>query len=595
MAIKIAQINAQRSAAACMNLEMLMREGNIDILCIQEPYVFKGKVRGYTSFGVRVTQPDGVAPWVAVVSSEEKIQIFRLSFDKSDHVMCVHVKSKYEEFYLINVYCQFSLPIVPILQSIENILQRIKSANILITMDSNAKSHLWFSKDEDEREKIMEEFILHNNLFVLNEPNNVSTYMTTRGESNIDLTLISGKLLKAIKNWRVRKDCTVSDHNLITFEYDLLSEERRSFYTQDRYNIKKADWDKFVSLSEAQFNDDMIDDIANLEPERAVELFASALDSISKRSFPRKRSGKKLVPWWNSNLDKLRKASNSAKKQLLRARKLHLDRPEGYEATYKDAKNKYVREVKKSKKDTWQNFVITEGNKDPWSIVYKIAREKLRVTETACSLTLPTGEVTIGWRDTFEALMSKAVPEDSLRTETVEHWETKKENNNYSNSNMENCILEEEIEKVIRKLKNNKAPGLDGVHNETLKHLWKCKKEAILCLLNNCFRNVIFPRSWKNASITFILKDRNKDRTSISSYRPISLLPALGKVYERIIVDRLQLQYKEQKMESQRQCGFRKKRSTEDAFLYLRSDVENTKRKYVVILFIDIEGAFDNL
>lgn len=107
-------------------------------------------------------------------------------------------------------------------------------------------------------------------------------------------------------------------------------------------------------------------------------------------------------------------------------------------------------------------------------------------------------------------------------------------------------------------------------------------------------RNASFPQSWKCSSITFILKDKNKDRTSIGSYRPISLLSTLVKVYERIIVERLQQIYKEENLESQRQYGFRKN-STEDAFIHLRKGLETTNKKYVVILFIDIEEAFDNL
>lgn len=58
--------------------------------------------------------------------------------------------------------------------------------------------------------------------------------------------------------------------------------------------------------------------------------------------------------------------------------------------------------------------MTTEGNKDPWSIVTKIARDKLKVAETTCSLNLPTGEITLGWRDIFDTLIKKAVPTDDL-------------------------------------------------------------------------------------------------------------------------------------------------------------------------------------
>lgn len=133
----------------------------------------------------------------------------------------------------------------------------------------------------------------------------------------------------------------------------------------------------------------------------------------------------------------------------------------------------------------------------------------------------------MGWKDTFEALMRKAVPEVDLRAEGPEHFKIRKENDEYKNSNLEGEISVIEIENAITRTRKYKAPGDDGIHNETLKHLWRCKGEVIYCLLNNCFRNVSFPRNWKSAVITFILKDKNKDKTNISSYRPISLLPTL--------------------------------------------------------------------
>lgn len=55
MGLKLAQINAQRSSAASAELELIMRERNIDILCLQEPYIYNGKVRGFTSSNFKIT------------------------------------------------------------------------------------------------------------------------------------------------------------------------------------------------------------------------------------------------------------------------------------------------------------------------------------------------------------------------------------------------------------------------------------------------------------------------------------------------------------------------------------------------------------
>jgi len=179
MGLRIAQINAQRSSAAAADLEMIMRKENIDILCLQEPYSYKGKVRGYTSSGYRIVQPDGVNPWVAVIVLEAKLQIFRLACEKSEHLLCLHIISEADDFYLINVYCQFSMPIEPFLTSVENVLNNINSNKVIVMMDSNARSHLWFSNKADERGKIIEEFLLSKNLYVANKPNNPPTCLGT--------------------------------------------------------------------------------------------------------------------------------------------------------------------------------------------------------------------------------------------------------------------------------------------------------------------------------------------------------------------------------------------------------------------------------
>jgi len=48
MGLKIAQINARRSSTVAANLEILMIEYKINALCVQEPYSYKSKIRGYT-------------------------------------------------------------------------------------------------------------------------------------------------------------------------------------------------------------------------------------------------------------------------------------------------------------------------------------------------------------------------------------------------------------------------------------------------------------------------------------------------------------------------------------------------------------------
>lgn len=91
--------------------------------------------------------------------------------------MCLHVLTDTKSFYIINVYCQFSLPIEPFLTKVESIINKIKSNNIIIVMDSNACSRLCFSKDTDERGRLVEELLVSKSLFSIHEPGNPPTYI----------------------------------------------------------------------------------------------------------------------------------------------------------------------------------------------------------------------------------------------------------------------------------------------------------------------------------------------------------------------------------------------------------------------------------
>jgi len=113
---------------------------------------------------------------------------------ESEHVMCFKIITQDIKFYIVNAYCQFSLDIETILHRIEKILRHIGSENnIIITMDANAKSGWWHSEEHDDRGKRLENFIIGNGLHIINKPGFPPTFMTTNGQSNIDITLTNEK------------------------------------------------------------------------------------------------------------------------------------------------------------------------------------------------------------------------------------------------------------------------------------------------------------------------------------------------------------------------------------------------------------------
>jgi hypothetical protein len=94
-----------------------------------------------------------------------------------------------------------------------------------------------------------------------------------------------------------------------------------------------------------------------------------------------------------------------------------------------------------------------------------------------------------------------------------------------------------EIRNVLRGLRNGKARSDDAINNSLSKNL-SCKALVFLTnLFNFCLKLSYFPTKWKHAQVILIPKP-NKDHSDTSNFRPISLLSAFSKVFERVILKR---------------------------------------------------------
>ncbi|GFW53025.1 probable RNA-directed DNA polymerase from transposon X-element [Trichonephila clavipes] len=98
--------------------------------------------------------------------------------------------------------------------------------------------------------------------------------------------------------------------------------------------------------------------------------------------------------------------------------------------------------------------------------------------------------------------------------------------------------LPSEIINCIKKIKVKKSPGRDGITNKMIKNLPLITVFKITNIINNMFKLRSFPNAWKTAVIIPILNP-GKNPKLAESYRPISLLPILSKLAEKIISTRL--------------------------------------------------------
>lgn len=153
-----------------------------------------------------------------------------------------------------------------------------------------------------------------------------------------------------------------------------------------------------------------------------------------------------------------------------------------------------------------------------------------------------------------------------------------------------------EVEREIIKLNPKKSPGYDFIDAKILKSLPRKGLIFLSLLFNAALRLTYFPFQWKFAKIFMVLKP-NKPEDVISSYRPISLLPVICKVFEKLIQKRLSPVLEKLNIIPEHQFGFRHGHGTVEqchrVVHTIRQCLEN--KQYCSSVFLDVKQAFDKV
>ena len=152
----------------------------------------------------------------------------------------------------------------------------------------------------------------------------------------------------------------------------------------------------------------------------------------------------------------------------------------------------------------------------------------------------------------------------------------------------------EEVTKIISSLRNDCSSGYDGIPIKYLKPVSDYITSPLVHIINNSIKTGIFPEKWKTARVCPIPKVKNP--TVAKDFRPVSILPVLSKVFEKIILMQI-LEHIESSVYNQTQSGFRKGHSTSTILLKLRDAIRKSMNKNEITLavMIDYSKAFDTI
>uniref|UniRef100_A0ABD2WM31 Reverse transcriptase domain-containing protein n=1 Tax=Trichogramma kaykai TaxID=54128 RepID=A0ABD2WM31_9HYME len=158
-----------------------------------------------------------------------------------------------------------------------------------------------------------------------------------------------------------------------------------------------------------------------------------------------------------------------------------------------------------------------------------------------------------------------------------------------------------ELRRACGKMKEHTAPGPDGIPNVALRIAVAARPDIFLRVYTACIRSGVFPRCWKRQRLVLLPKP-GKPPDEPTSFRPICMLDAMGKMLERIICDRLQAFTQSPAGLSDRQFGFRRGRSTIDATETVVSTAREAlkgkrwlggTKEYCAVVTLDVKNAFN--
>lgn len=266
-----------------------------------------------------------------------------------------------------------------------------------------------------------------------------------------------------------------------------------------------------------------------------------------------------------------------------------------------EAKTKYERQRRKTKriirekKRKFQECVLQEieenyKTKQVRNLYQNISKERKGYQSQPIFYKNKDGNIITGeedvltrWKEFFKELLNEESPggyEYISYTSTTQQEEPPPPSN-------------EEIEEIVRKLKNNKSPGSDGITSELFKYGGYRLNNHLQELLNEIWKKEELPKEWTEAIICPIYK--KGDKSECQNYRGIALLNVAYKILATYLKNKL---IEEMEINiGEYQSGFRQGRSVIDQIFALR-EIQAESYEYnkpMMLLFIDFQKAYDSL
>ena len=323
----------------------------------------------------------------------------------------------------------------------------------------------------------------------------------------------------------------------------------------------------------------------------------------SKKS---KQNFKHTKPYWTDTLTKLWKSMNEKERLYIKCKDRYREK-QIKKNDFLIARKEFDKTLRYSERQYNKQFLgklevmNTNNPKDFWRNIKHLGPRKQSIpmeVEINGKRHSNSNIVLEKWASDFEQLLNEKKDhsnENEQYQEIVRELKQKEQNSIGNNGFLNHEISLDEVRYHVYRCKNNKSPGIDNIPYEVL----KCDEVILLLfkLFGFCFKNNIVPSDWSKAIICPIPKGSSKNPYSPLSYRGISLLPCISKIYTSILNSRITFYLEDENLLVDEQNGFRDSRSCEDHVFSLATIIQNRlySNKDTFIAFVDFSKAFDSV
>jgi exonuclease III len=490
-----------------------------------------------------------------------------------------------------------------------DLLRYIESlGDFIILGDLNAKINT-LNEHTNPSGRLLEAELQCMNIRVMNSPN-LPTYVRENDhgrfyKSIIDLVVASESMAQKMINFETHEISPVYDAELKYFHIPLSCEfevelrpkkERISYHKPFLYD--KAKWEELIAQTERELYDDISDQSSEDQSERITKSLVEAAEKF----IPRAKEKMHREENFPAPIKEVLNSRNYWGKRF-RARRDKFS-ADNYIEMEKLA-NAMIRDYRQ---EQWKKFLEKQG-KSPlssapfWKRINRLRSSKRKRKIETIIINGSKVEKDEDKAELFaKNLENKFKPENNSRfnenkKKEVEEFFTEPLRDKFSAG--QRVVKEfnfQELDLAIKKMNNKTSIDPMGLSNKILKKAGPVLKERLLNLFNACLREQKVPSSWKHSVITMLLKP-GQDTSLLNSYRPISMTPCIARLYERLVLARLQKHLKDNKILIMNQSGFRKERQTKDNILVLiqRAQEGFNRDEKSLAVFFDVAAAFDKV